>query len=92
MCSSDLNYEKFKELKQKYEQVASKILQDSSDVWPFHPHLTLVNRLDTDNAKKLLGLLEGVVFKREFSFESVCLYKKDKGDSDWVEIARNRLK
>ena len=86
------NYEKFKGLKQKYEQVASKILQDSSDVWPFHPHLTLVNRLDSDNANKLLSLLSAVDFKREFSFDSVCLYKKDKGDSDWVEIARNRLK
>lgn len=89
--SEPLDYQKFHDIKAAYEAVAQKILQDTTEVWPFHPHLTLVNRLDEGPARQLLQKLEAVKFEKKYDFSKICLYKKDKGDPLWVEIACNRL-
>lgn len=89
--SQPASYEKFKQIKRAYQHTADKIVQDTTEIWPFHPHLTLVNRLDTPNAQKLLGELAPLDFLKEYSFDKVCLYKKTSEDKTWVEIACNKL-
>lgn len=89
--SEPIDYKKFKELRHIYMETADKIMSDTSEVWPYHPHLTLVNRLDTEPAKKLLSDLKGVNFEQVYIFDSVVLYKKEASDHNWVEIARNKL-
>ena len=81
----------FEEIKNSYLSVANKIIQETADVWPYHPHLTLVNRLDSESAKDLLKKLEGIDFKGKYTFDRVCLYKKEHEDKNWVEIASNKL-
>lgn len=85
------SHTKFKALREHYGAVAAKIMQDTSEIWPFHPHLTLVNRLDAEPAKTLLNELNGIGFNASYSFDRVCLYKKAPQDSNWVEIASNKL-
>lgn len=85
------SYEIFKRIKRAYEQIADQILQDTTEIWPFHPHLTLVNRLDTPSAQKLLAELKPLEYSEVFSFDRVCLYKKLGDDKAWVEIASNKL-
>ena len=63
------DYQRFKELRKRYLETANKIMSDTTEVWPFHPHLTLVNRLDTEPAKKLLKELEGIGFKKLYNFD-----------------------
>lgn len=89
--SEPKDYSNFKKLRKAYEQVANLILEDTTEVWPFHPHLTLVNRLDTEPAEKLLDDLAKQDFSSDYSFDRVCLYKKEPGDANWVEIASNLL-
>jgi 2'-5' RNA ligase len=89
--SEPADYNVFKSVKASYISTANKIMQDTSDVWPYHPHLTLVNRLDTESAKKLLNELEGLKFNKTYTFDRVCLYKKEHEDKNWIEIASNRL-
>jgi hypothetical protein len=89
--SEPKNYDNFKKLRKSYMGTASKIMQDTSEVWPFHPHLTLVNRLDSEPAKGLLLKLKSADFKKNYTFDRVSLYKKEHQDSEWVEIAHNAL-
>lgn len=89
--SEPAEHESFKKLKQIYKNQASNILQDISDVWPYHPHLTLVNRLNSENAQRLINELKIVDFESYYSFDRVCLYKKEHQDKEWVEIATNVL-
>ena len=89
--SQPTSYDEFQKIKQVYEPTAGQILQDTTEIWPFHPHLTLVNRLDTTSAKKLLTNLEPLNFSAEYFFDRICLYKKLAEDRTWVEIASNML-
>jgi 2'-5' RNA ligase len=89
--SEPVRHDDFEKIKELYEPQAGKILQEIADVWPYHPHLTLVNRLDTENAEKLIDELKGADFDKKYSFDRICLYKKDHEDKNWVEIASNKL-
>lgn len=89
--SEPKEYKRFKELRNLYLDTANKIMSDTTEVWPFHPHLTLVNRLDPEPAKKLLVDLKSIGFEKSYVFDSVVLYKKESSDENWVEIARNKL-
>jgi 2'-5' RNA ligase len=89
--SEPINHTYFEKIKESYKPQAGNILQDISDVWPYHPHLTLVNRLDSENAQKLMGELKKLEFDKNYTFDRVCLYKKEHEDKDWVEIASNKL-
>lgn len=89
--SEPVKHEDFENIKELYQPQAAKILQDIADIWPYHPHLTLVNRLDSENAQRLISELKGLVFDKNYTFDRVCLYKKDHEDKNWVEIASNKL-
>ena len=89
--SEPKDYKRFEEIKELYLNTADKMLQDTADVWRYHPHLTLVNRLDTEPAQQLLKKLKDINFKSQYTFDRVCLYKKEHQDKNWVEIARNKL-
>ena len=84
-------HQDFEKIKELYKPQAGKILNDIADVWPYHPHLTLVNRLNSENAQKLMDELKGLLFYNNYSFDRVCLYKKEHEDKNWVEIASNKL-
>lgn len=90
--SEPVDHAKFHDIRETYLPIAEKICQDITEVWPFHPHLTLVNRLDKNEAIKLMGLLKKGDFSKSYTMSRICLYKKDKSDANWVEIACNRLK
>lgn len=85
------NYHPFEQIKEDYLDLACNIIQDTSDVWPYHPHLTLVNRLNSESAKELISSLKLVKFRHNYTFDRVCLYKKEHDDKNWVEIASNKL-
>jgi 2'-5' RNA ligase len=85
------DYDNFKKLKRLYEATATKILQDTAEVWPFHPHLTLINRLDSENAQLALKNLAAIKFEASYTFDRVYLYKKAGSDKEWIEIASNSL-
>lgn len=89
--SEPINYDYFVRIREVYEHIAKKILKDTTEVWPFHPHLTLINRMNRDSAVELMKLLESIVFDKTYSLSSICLYKKEKEDKNWIEIARNRF-
>lgn len=89
--SEPKNYDNFIKLRKSYMDTANLIMQDTSEIWPFHPHLTLVNRLDTEPAKQLLTNLKAVNFHKTYTFDRVSLYKKEHQDVNWVEIAHNSL-
>ena len=81
----------FKEIKTLYAPTAAKLLEDSSEIWPYHPHLTLINRLDQLAVEKLLSALGQMPKPLVIDFERVCLYKKIGSEPEWVEIASNQL-
>jgi 2'-5' RNA ligase len=85
------DYESFEQIKNIYLPEASKIMQDTSDAWPFHPHITLVNRLDSDSAIALKKQLASTKLISSYEFDRVCLYKKELDDINWIEIASNKL-
>jgi 2'-5' RNA ligase len=85
------DYDNFKKLKRLYEATATNILQDTTEVWPFHPHLTLINRLDSENAQLALKNLAAIKFEASYTFDRVYLYKKAGSDKEWIEIASNSL-
>lgn len=85
------NHDPFKKIKSLYSQVAVQLLEDSSEIWPYHPHLTLVNRLDQEGAEELLSKLGKIPQPLTIDFDRVCLYKKISSDPEWVEIATNQL-
>jgi 2'-5' RNA ligase len=89
--SEPKEHKRFEEIKELYLNIADKILQDTADVWPYHPHLTLVNRLDTEPAMELLKKLTEEKFENKYTFDRVSLYKKEHNDKSWVEIASNKL-
>ena len=81
----------FEKIKSSYHSIAKNILQDSSDIWPYHPHLTLVNRLDGESAIKLIAELKMHNFSQNYSFDRVVLYKKEADDKNWIELSSNKL-
>lgn len=89
--SEPSNHAYFEKIKELYKITAGNILQNIDDVWPYHPHLTLVNRLDTENAKRLINELKKLDFNKKYTFDRICLYKKEHQDINWVEIASNGL-
>ena len=89
--SEPKDHSSFEKIKSTYLPIAKNILQDSSDIWPYHPHLTLVNRLDSESATKLIEELKKTDFNHKYCFDRVVLYKKEHDDKNWVELASNKL-
>lgn len=86
------NYKPFEDIRQIFLPIVRKVFGHEPNRWEYHPHLTLVNRLDRISALKILEGIGSPNIKMNYRFDRVCLYSKTSTDNFWNEIASTEFR